>query len=55
MWAHAVGITLAVVSSIAFFLFVPYHPFSSLLIIALNVLIIWALAAHGGAAERTRY
>jgi len=55
MWARAVGITLAVASSIAFFLFVPYYPFWSLLIIALNVLIIWALAAHGGAAERTRH
>jgi hypothetical protein len=54
-WARAVGITLAVVSSIAFFLFVPYYPFWSLLIIALNVLVIWALAAHGGADERTGY
>ncbi|HSJ43164.1 MAG TPA: hypothetical protein VK923_00590 [Euzebyales bacterium] len=54
-WARAVGITLALISSIAFFLFLPYYPFWSLLIIALNVLIIWALAAHGGATKRTGY
>jgi hypothetical protein len=51
-WARAVGIFMAVVSSIAFFMFIPYYPFWSLLIIALNVLIIWALAAHGGRQER---
>jgi hypothetical protein len=42
-----VGITLAVLSAIANFLFIPYYPFWSLLIIALDVLVIWALAAHG--------
>jgi hypothetical protein len=46
-WARVVGITLAVLSAIANFLFIPYYPFWSLLIIALDVLVIWALAAHG--------
>jgi hypothetical protein len=27
--------------------FIPYYPVWSLLIIALNVFVIWALAAHG--------
>jgi hypothetical protein len=40
-WARAVGITLAVLSAI------PYYPFWSLLIIALDVFVIWAIAAHG--------
>ena len=47
-WARVVGITLAVLSAIANFLFIPYYPFWSLLIIILNVFVIWAVAAHGG-------
>jgi hypothetical protein len=47
-WARVVGITLAVLSAIANFLFIPYYPFWSLLIITLDVFVIWALAAHGG-------
>jgi hypothetical protein len=47
-WARAVGIALAVLSAIANFLFIPYYPFWSILIIALDVFVIWALAVHGG-------
>ena len=47
-WARVVGITLAMLSAIANFLFIPYYPFWSLLIITLNVFVIWAVAAHGG-------
>ena len=47
-WARAVAIALAVLSAIANFLFIPYYPFWSLLIITLNVFVIWAVAAHGG-------
>jgi hypothetical protein len=47
-WARAVAITLAVLSAIANFLFIPYYPFWSLLIIALDVFVIWAIVAHGG-------
>jgi hypothetical protein len=47
-WARVVGITLATLSAIANFLFIPYYPFWSLLIIALDVLVIWALAVYGG-------
>ena len=46
-WARVVGITLAVLSAIANFLFIPYYPFWSMLIIALDIFVIWALAAHG--------
>jgi hypothetical protein len=45
-WARVVGI-LAVLSAIANFLFIPYYPVWSLLIIAVDVFIIWALAVHG--------
>ena len=47
-WARALAITLAVLSAIANFLFIPYYPFWSLLIITLDVFVIWAVAAHGG-------
>ena len=46
-WARVVGITLAALSATANFLFIPYYPFWSLLIIAVDVLVIWALTAHG--------
>jgi hypothetical protein len=54
-WARVVGIVLAVLSAIANFLFIPYYPFWSMLIIALDVLVIWALAAHGRELRGARY
>jgi hypothetical protein len=47
-WARVVGITLAVISATANFLFIPYFPFWALLIITLDIFVIWAIAAHGG-------
>jgi hypothetical protein len=45
--ARAVGITMAAISAIANFLFIPYYPFWSLLMIGLDVFVIWALASYG--------
>jgi uncharacterized membrane protein len=42
--ARAVGITFAVFSLFANFFFLPYYPLWSLVIIALDVFVIWALA-----------
>jgi hypothetical protein len=53
-WARALAITLAVLSAIANFAFIPYYPFWSLLIIVLDVVVIWAIAAHGGAMRDAR-
>ncbi|MGE0540558.1 MAG: hypothetical protein AB7R89_10290 [Dehalococcoidia bacterium] len=50
-WAQIVGIAVAALSAIANFAYLPYYPFWSLLIIALNVLVIWALATHRGAVR----
>jgi hypothetical protein len=47
-WARAAAIALAVLSAIANFLFIPYYPFWSLVIITLDIFVIWAIAAHGG-------
>jgi hypothetical protein len=46
-WARVIGILVASISAIANFGFIPYYPIWSLLIIAIDVVVIWALAAHG--------
>jgi hypothetical protein len=46
-WARVVAITVAVLSAVANFLWIPYYPFWALTIIALDVFVIWAVAAHG--------
>ncbi|MEX1126471.1 MAG: hypothetical protein WD895_06490 [Acidimicrobiia bacterium] len=46
-WARVVGILVASLSAIANFAFIPYYPIWSLLIIAIDVVVIWALATHG--------
>jgi len=46
-WARVVGIILAVLSALANFTFIPYYPFWAIIVIAVDVFIIWALAAHG--------
>jgi hypothetical protein len=54
-WARVVGITLASLSAIANFFFIPYYPIWSLVIIALDILVIWALAVYGRQAAGTGY
>jgi hypothetical protein len=52
-WARVVAITLAVVSAIANFAFIPYYPFWSMLIIVIDIVVIWAVAAYGGTMRDT--
>ena len=47
VWAAFVAITLATLSAIANFFFIPYQPFWALLIIALDVWVIWSLTRAG--------
>jgi hypothetical protein len=46
-WAGVAAIVLAMLSAIENFFFIPYYPWWSLLIIALNVWVIWALTRPG--------
>jgi hypothetical protein len=46
-WARVIGVVLAVLSAVANFLFLPYYPFWSVLVIALDLMIIWALLVYG--------
>jgi hypothetical protein len=45
-WAMVVGIILAAMSAVANFLFIPYYLFWSIVVIALDVFVIWALLAR---------
>jgi hypothetical protein len=47
LWARILAIILALVSAWSNFLYIPYYPIWSILIIALDVLIIWAVVAYG--------
>ena len=50
-WARVTGVTLATLSAIANFFFIPYYPFWAILIIALDVWVIWALTRSVSSAE----
>jgi hypothetical protein len=46
-WAGVAALVLAMLSAIANFFFIPYYPFWSILVIALDVWVIWALTRPG--------
>jgi hypothetical protein len=48
-WARAVGVVIASVSAIVNFLYIPYSPVWSAVLIAIDLVIIWALVSprHG--------
>ena len=52
VWARSVGIGFAVLSMIANFLFLPYYPVWSLLIVVLDVFVIWALCVFNPTGQR---
>jgi hypothetical protein len=54
-WGRVVGIIVAILSAIANFFFIPYYPFWSLLIIALDVFVIWALCVYGSRAANETF
>lgn len=43
-WARMFAITLAVISAVTHVMWLPYYPVAALLVIALDVLVIWAVA-----------
>jgi hypothetical protein len=46
-WAGVAAITIAMLSAVANFFFIPYYPFWAILMIALDVWVIWALTRPG--------
>jgi hypothetical protein len=43
-WARVVGLILAVISALVNFMFIPYYPIWSLVVIAFDVATVWALS-----------
>jgi hypothetical protein len=43
LWARLVGVAIAAFSAIANFVFLPYYPVWAIIIIAVDVLVVWAL------------
>jgi hypothetical protein len=50
-WAAVIAILIAMLSAITNFFWIPYYPFWSILIIALDVFVIWSLAKVASAAR----
>ncbi|WP_205314777.1 DUF7144 family membrane protein [Nonomuraea lactucae] len=53
VWARTIGVILAALSGIANFMFLPYYPVWSLLIITLDVVVIAALTMYSKRAAAT--
>ena len=46
-WGRVVGVILASVSALVNFAFIPVYPWWSVIIIAINIFVIYALIVHG--------
>jgi hypothetical protein len=46
VWAYLVGVIMAGLSALSNFLFLPHYPLWSIVLIALDVLVIWALCTQ---------
>jgi hypothetical protein len=51
MWARVGGVVLAIVNSVAQLAFVSAYPWWSMVVIALNLVVIWAIIVHGDEAK----
>lgn len=47
VWARVVAVVMASLSIIASFAWMPYYPFWSMVLIAFDVFVIWAVTVHG--------
>ncbi len=52
VWARVVGVILATLYAVAFFLTLPFYPVWSIVLIALNVFIIWSLVSRDRRRQR---
>jgi hypothetical protein len=50
LWGGVVAVALASISAVLNFLFIPYYPFWSIVVIALDVFVIWAVTRPGAIA-----
>ena len=47
VWARTVGVIIAAISALVSFAWIPLYPIWSIVLIAIDVAIIWALTVHG--------
>jgi hypothetical protein len=47
VWGRTIGVILAGLSAIANFAFIPVYPFWAITVLVIDVVIIFALTAHG--------
>jgi hypothetical protein len=52
MWARVLGIVVALVSAVVNFAFLPAYPLWAMMMIAFDVIVIYAIAAHGRELQR---
>lgn len=52
MWAGVLAIFFVSLSAVANFFFIPYYPFWSILVIALDIWVIWAITRPGVLRDR---
>ena len=55
MWARILGVVLSVISAIVYMAFIPAFPALAIIVIAVDVLIIYALIVHGRDLKDTEY
>jgi hypothetical protein len=46
-WARVVGVAFAALNAVVQLLFIPAYPFWAMSVIAVDIIVIWALTAHG--------
>jgi hypothetical protein len=54
MWARVVGTGLVMLNMVTQLIFLPAYPFWGLLIIAVDVLVLWAIIVHGSEMKEGR-
>jgi hypothetical protein len=54
VWARVTAIVMACISIVAMFMWLPYYPMWSIIVIALDVIIIWAVATWDTTAASRR-
>jgi hypothetical protein len=52
-WAHIAGIVVASISAVVNFFWLPYSPVWAVVVIAIDLLVIWALASSHSSRART--
>ena len=54
MWARIVAVIVAMLSAIANVAFLPAYPVWSAIMIAVDIIVIWAVTVHGGEVRRPK-